>query len=102
MRLLVLPVVLVAVCAGSALAQDFPERPMPQMSGPPMGGQGMRPPERENVAEMQARLEHVFDRRDTDKDDVVTTAELGDAPGGRMLMRADTDGDGRLTRDEMR
>ena len=39
--------------AGPALAQsDFPEPPMPQMSGPPM--QGMRPPERESLAQMQA------------------------------------------------
>ena len=69
---------------------------------PPPGGQALRPPERETLAEMRSRLEQVFDRLDTDNDEVVTTAELGDAPGRRMLMRADTNGDGDLTRDEMR
>lgn len=97
MRPPLLSVLLFAACATPVLAQDFPEPPTPRM-----GGQGMRPPERETLAEMQARLEQLFDRLDTDGDDVVTMAELQRAPGGRMLMQADANGDGDLTRDELR
>lgn len=89
--------------AGPALAQsDFPEPPMPQMSGPPMGGQmeEMRPPERESLAQMQARMTQMFDRLDANHDDVVDAAELANARGGRMLARMDADGDGRVTREE--
>ena len=90
--------------AGPALAQsDFPEPPMPQMSGPPMGGGqmgGMRPPERENLAQMQARMTQMFDRLDANDDDLVDANELANARGGRMLTRMDADADGRVTRDE--
>lgn len=102
MRLTSLIVLIGASCATPALAQDFPEPPMPEMSRPAMGGPGMRAPERETLAEMQARMEQVFDRLDTDNNEVVTSAELGRSPGGRMLMRADRNGDGDLTREEMR
>src|SRR5690606_38249921 len=91
MRLLLLPALLAVAGAAPALAGEAAATQ-----------QGMRPPERENIAEMQARLEQVFDRLDADRDDVVTSAEIGAAPGGRLMMRADSDGDGRLTRDEMR
>lgn len=85
--------------AGPALAQsDFPEPPMPQMSGPPM--QGMRPLERESLAQMQARMTQMFDRLDANHDDVVDATELANARGGRMLTRMDADGDGRVTREE--
>lgn len=87
--------------AGPALAQsDFPEPP--QMSGPPRGGQmeGMRPPERESLAQMQARMTQMFDRLDANHDDVVDAAELANARGGRMLALMDADGDGRVTREE--
>ena len=85
--------------AGPALAQsDFPEPPMPQMSGPPM--QGMRPPERESLAQMQARMTQMFDRLDANHDDVVDATELANSRGGRMLTRMDADGDGRVTREE--
>lgn len=85
--------------AGPALAQsDFPEPPMPQMSGPPMPG--MRPPERESLAQMQARMTQMFDRLDANHDDVVDATELANARGGRMLTRMDADGDGRVTREE--
>lgn len=79
---------LALAAAGPALAQsDFPETPMPQMSGPemsgrPMGGQ-MRPPERENLAQMQARMTQMFNRLDANEDGVV-----------------DADADGRITREE--
>lgn len=89
--------------AGPALAQsDFPEPPMPQMSGPPMGGrmEGMRPPERESLAQMQARMTQMFDRLDANHDDVADATELANARGGRMLARMDADSDGRVTREE--
>lgn len=100
-RLLITAFALAA--AGPALAQsDFPEPPMPQMSGPSMGGQmgGMRPPERENLAQMQARMTQMFDRLDANDDDLVDANELANARGGRMLARMDADADGRVTRDE--
>ena len=89
MRLPLLSLLLIAACATSALAQTS-------------RGQGARPSERETLAEMQARLEQLFDRLDTDGDDSVTTAELQRTPGGRMLMQTDADGDGSLTLDEVR
>ncbi len=96
---------LAVAAAGPALAQsDFPEAPMPQMSGPemsgrPMGGQ-MRPPERENLAQMQARMIQMFNRLDANDDGVVDASELANARGGRMLARFDADADGRITREE--
>lgn len=100
-RLLITAFALAA--AGPALAQsDFPEPPMPQMSGPPMSGQmgGMRPPERENLSQMQARMTQMFDRLDANDDDLVDANELANARGGRMLAQMDADADGRVTRDE--
>ena len=89
--------------AGPALAQsDFPEPPPQmsgQMSGPPMGG--MRPPERETLAQTQARTAQMFDRVDANHDGVIDAGELAQARGGRMLARLDGDGDGRITREEM-
>ena len=102
MRTLLITALALAV-AGPVLAQsDFPEPPMPQMSGPPMGRQmgGMRPPPRETLAQMQARMMRMFDRLDANKDGVVDASELANARGGRMLARLDADGDGRVTRDE--
>lgn len=96
---------LAVAAASPALAQsDFPETPMPQMSGPemsgrPMGGQ-MRPPERENLAQMQARMTQMFNRLDANEDGVVDASELANARGGRMLARFDADADGRITREE--
>lgn len=100
-RLLITAFALAA--AGPALAQsDFPEPPMPQMSGPPMDGQmgGMRPPERESLAQMQARMTQMFDRLDVNEDGVVDANELANARGGRMLERFDANADGRITREE--
>ena len=75
--------------AGPALAQsDFPEEPAAEMSGRPMGGQ-MRPPERENLAQMQARMTQMFNRLDANEDGVVDASELANARGGRMLARFD-------------
>lgn len=103
MRLLLITALVVAA-AGPALAQsDFPDPPMPQMSGdqagPRMGM--MRPPERETLAEMQARTGRLFDRLDANHDGVIDAAELANARGGRMLTRFDADGDGRITHEEM-
>ena len=91
MRLLLITALVVAA-AGPALAQsDFPDPPMPQMSGdqagPRMGM--MRPPERETLAEMQARTGRLFDRLDANHDGVIDAAELANARGGRMLTRFD-------------
>ena len=104
MRTLLISAFTLAI-AGPALAQsDFPEPAMPQMSGPqmsgpPMGGQ-MRPPERETLAQMQARMTQMFDRLDANDDDVVDASELANARGGRMLTRFDANADGRITREE--
>jgi len=54
---------------------------------------------------LEQRMLAGFDRLDVDGDDRLTPDELaaGDGPGGaRMLRRADTDGNGTLTRDEVR
>lgn len=54
---------------------------------------------------LEQRMLAGFDRLDIDGDDQLTPDELaaGDGPGGaRMLRRADTDGNGTLTRDEVR
>jgi EF-hand domain pair len=93
---------LALVAAGPALAQsDFPEPPMGgQMSGPPLMG-GMRPPERETLADMKARMMMMFDHIDANKDGVIDAPELSASPGGRMLSRADGDGNGRITKTEM-
>lgn len=107
MRTLLITAFALAV-AGPALAQsDFPEPALPQMSGPqmsgpPMGGQmgAMRPPPRETLAQMQARMTQMFDRLDANDDGVVDANELANARGGRMLARLDANGDGRVTRDE--
>ena len=64
-----------------------------------MGGQ-MRPPERENLAQMQARMTQMFNRLDANEDGVVDASELANARGGRMLARFDADADGRITREE--
>ena len=88
---------LAVAAAGPALAQsDFPET---EMSGRPMDGQ-MRPPERENLAQMQARMTQMFNRLDANEDGVVDASELANARGGRMLARFDADADGRITREE--
>ena len=100
-RLLITAFALAA--AGPVLAQsDFPEPPMPPMSGPQMSGQmgGMRPPERENLAQIQARMTQMFNRLDANEDGVVDASELANARGGRMLARFDADADGRITREE--
>ena len=89
--------------AGPALAQsDFPEPPMGggQMSGPPRMG-GMRPPERETLADMKARMGAMFDRIDANHDGAINASELAASPGGRMLSRADADGNGLITKAEM-
>ena len=87
---------LAVAAAGPALAQsDFPEAPAAEMSGRPMGGQ-MRPPERENLAQMQARMTQTFNRLDANEDGVVDASELANARGGRMLARFDADADGRI------
>lgn len=93
---------LALVAAGPALAQsDFPEPPMGgQMSGPPPMG-GMRPPERETLAEMKTRMVGMFDRIDANHDGVINASELAGSPGGRMLSRADADGNGLITKAEM-
>lgn len=72
------------------------------MSGLPMGRQmgAMRPPPRETLAQMQARMTQMFDRLDANDDGVVDANELANARGGRMLARLDANGDGRVTRDE--
>ena len=86
--------------AAPAFAQsDFPDGPPPSMSGPPMGG--MRPPERETLADMKTRMSEMFDRIDANHDGAVDASEMSAGPGGRMLARADGDGNGRITRDEM-
>jgi hypothetical protein len=91
---------LAIAAAGPALAQsDFPEPSAPEMSGRPMGGQ-VRPPERENLAQMQARMTQMFSRLDANEDGVVDASELANARGGRMLARFDADADGRITREE--
>jgi len=107
MRTLIIAAFALAV-AGPALAQsDAPEMSMPQMpdgqmsgpqSGPRMGG--MRPPPRETLAQMQARMTQMFDRLDANHDGVVDAAELANARGGRMLARFDANGDGRVMREE--
>ncbi len=92
--------VLALAAAGPALAQsDFPETPAPEMSGRPIGGQ-MRAPERENLAQMQARMTQMFNRLDANEDGMVDASELANARGGRMLARFDADADGRITREE--
>ena len=56
-------------------------------------------------AALEQRMLAGFDRLDSDGDDRLTPEELaaGDGRGGaRMLRRADQDGDGTLTRDEVR
>ena len=93
---------LALVAAGPALAQsDFPEPPMPggQMSGPPMGG--MRPPERETLADMKTRMTEMFDHVDANHDGAINASELAASPAGRMLSRADSDGNGLITKAEM-
>ncbi|MDO9607299.1 MAG: EF-hand domain-containing protein [Brevundimonas sp.] len=93
---------LALVAAGPALAQsDFPEPPMGgQMSGPPPMG-GMRPPERETLADMKARMVEMFDRVDANHDGAINASELAASPAGRMLSRADMDGNGLITKAEM-
>lgn len=105
MRILLITAFALAA-AGPALAQsDFPEPP--QMAGPPMGGGqgggqwgGMRPPERETLAQFQARMGQLFERLDANHDGVVDATELANGRGGRMLTRFDADNDGRITRAE--
>jgi hypothetical protein len=94
---------LALVAAGPALAQsDFPEPPMgEQMSGPPPMMGGMRPPERETLADMKARMVEMFDRIDANKDGAINASEMAGSPGGRMLSRADADGNGLITKAEM-
>lgn len=56
-------------------------------------------------AGLEQRMLAGFDRLDVDADERLTAEELaaGDGRGGaRMLRRADQDGDGTLTRDEVR
>lgn len=56
-------------------------------------------------AALEQRMLAGFDRLDVDADERLTAEELaaGDGRGGaRMLRRADQDGDGTLTRDEVR
>lgn len=89
MRLLLLSAAVLGIAA-PALAETPP--------GPP---QAMRPPERETLAEMQARVGQMFDRFDTDHDGVVTKDQLQALRGGRMLERADANEDGQITRDEV-
>lgn len=101
MRRLLIGAVVLAFAAPALAQSDFPEPPTPEMSGPRMGGMGMmRPPARETLAQMQARMTQVFDRLDANRDAVVDAGELADARGGRVLARFDANGDGRVTRDE--
>ncbi len=87
--------------AAPALAQsDFPEPPMGgQMSGPPP--MGMRPPERETLADVKTRMGAMFDRVDANHDGAIDASELAASLGGRMLQRADGDGNGRITKAEL-
>lgn len=102
MRSFLIAAAAVLSAAGPALAQsDFPEPPMGgQMSGPPPMG-GMRPPERETLADMKTRMGAMFDRVDANHDGAIDASELAASPGGRMLQRADGDGNGRITKAEL-
>jgi hypothetical protein len=51
--------------------------------------------------EMLAGAAARFDKLDADKDGKLSAAEIGSAPGARMLQRADTDNDGMVSKDEM-
>lgn len=77
--------------------------PSDAASGEGRGGRGPRGPQ--TLAEMQARMDRQFERRDVNGDGVITAEELNadeGGRGGRMLERADADEDGRITRAEVR
>ncbi|MFW2343282.1 EF-hand domain-containing protein [Brevundimonas sp.] len=83
--------------AGAAPSAAVAEEPRRRRRGPEGGEQTLRG--------LEQRMLAGFDRLDIDGDDRLTPDELaaGDGPGGaRMLRRADTDGNGTLTRDEVR
>lgn len=80
----------------ASVAPESPERPR-RRRGPDGGEQTLRG--------LEQRMLAGFDRLDIDGDAQLTPDELaaGDGMGGaRMLRRADTDGNGTLTRDEVR
>lgn len=78
---------------GEARPEGVPE-------GPGRGrGRGMDGPA--TLADMQARAERRFERMDADSDGVLVGDELeGGRGGGRMMERADANGDSRVTRAE--
>lgn len=82
--------------------EPLPPRPLP--ARPAARRQAEQGPM--TLEQMLERAERGFDRADADSDGVVTTAELEAAaealPNARNWVRADRDGDGRLTRDEFR
>jgi len=114
-----------AAAAGAPISDEAAMAPDGQtpgadtsQEGPGRGGPGMDGPM--TLSGMQARSDERFDRMDADHDGVITTAELearqadrpggpdGAGPGGGRrgfgggMMRADADGDGRITRAESR
>ncbi len=99
MRLLLLSAAVVCIAAPTMAQSGFPEPPPGMSDARPR--QMPPPPDRETLAEMQARMGQMFDRFDTDHDGVVTRDQLQNARGGRMLERADADEDGRVTREEL-
>jgi hypothetical protein len=83
----------------AAVAPDSPETPER-----PRRRRSAEGPD-QTLRGLEQRMLAGFDRLDIDGDAQLTPDELaaGDGPGGaRMLRRADTDGNGTLTRDEVR